>query len=160
MINDAQVKLILCEGDSLQVCFPDQDVLKSITVLQVEQVLSETFVEFFEPVNNSKLDGLAYIIYTSGSTGVPKGVMVEHAGLSNIAWQTAKLLGYTHETRILQAFPISFDGHIFDISTSLAGGSTIYFKNDDIIAGEELVGFIAQHQINSVGLTPTKLGKT
>ncbi|WP_134902631.1 AMP-binding protein [Paenibacillus polymyxa] len=25
---------------------------------------------------------LAYVIYTSGSTGVPKGVMVEHRGLT------------------------------------------------------------------------------
>ena len=27
---------------------------------------------------------LAYIIYTSGTTGRPKGVMIEHAGISNL----------------------------------------------------------------------------
>ncbi|WP_345027253.1 AMP-binding protein, partial [Flavivirga jejuensis] len=28
-------------------------------------------------------DSLAYVIYTSGSTGVPKGAMIEHAGMLN-----------------------------------------------------------------------------
>src|SRR5262249_40140673 len=32
---------------------------------------------------------IAYLIYTSGSTGLPKGVMVEHGGLSNyLSWCT------------------------------------------------------------------------
>ena len=32
-------------------------------------------------------DNLAYIIYTSGTTGDPKGVMIEHKGIINLATQ-------------------------------------------------------------------------
>src|SRR5208337_5497234 len=35
------------------------------------------------PQANATAENLAYVIYTSGSTGQPKGVMVEHGGLTN-----------------------------------------------------------------------------
>src|SRR5262249_4310114 len=41
--------------------------------------ISETAYMNVEPQQSD----LAYIIYTSGSTGIPKGAMVEHAGMLN-----------------------------------------------------------------------------
>ncbi|EMB52161.1 AMP-binding protein, partial [Streptococcus mutans] len=40
-----------------------------------------------------KSDTLAYIIFTSGTTGKPKGVMIEHASVLNLAAAHAGMLG-------------------------------------------------------------------
>ncbi len=61
----------------------------------------------------------AYMIYTSGSTGQPKGVVVQHAGVSNLAYAQAIGFRVTAESRCLQFASFSFDTSISDIFTSL-----------------------------------------
>ncbi len=68
----------------------------------------------------------AYVIYTSGSTGQPKGVMIEHCGLSNtLDWLTDRL-ELSAKDRCLLKTPITFDaaGREF-FPTLIAGGSLI-----------------------------------
>src|SRR5690606_24071670 len=48
---------------------------------------------------------LAYVIYTSGSTGAPKGVMVEHANLTNHTLWFNAAFGLTPDDKVLQRTP-------------------------------------------------------
>ena len=51
-------------------------------------------------------DNLAYVIYTSGSTGQPKGVMVDHAGLTNrLLWMQDEYR-LTPSDRLMQKTPV------------------------------------------------------
>ncbi|WDE09241.1 non-ribosomal peptide synthetase [Thalassomonas viridans] len=67
------------------------------------------------PDVGSRPEDLAYVIYTSGTTGKPKGVMVPHAGVVNrIHWMQSQY-PLTHEDRVLQKTPYTFDVSVWEL---------------------------------------------
>lgn len=78
----------------------------------------------------------AYIIYTSGTTGMPKGVVIEHGSLLNLA---NALLATIYAPRwadaparaaLLASF--SFDASLQQIAASLLGGHALHVVSDEL----------------------------
>ncbi len=84
------------------------------------------------PEIESTPEQLAYVIYTSGSTGQPKGVLVEHAQLTNtlLASQTAF---HFDETDVMPCIASSsFDIFLFELlNPMLAGGCSLLMSSLD-----------------------------
>ncbi len=91
---------------------------------------------------------LAYMIYTSGTTGQPKGVMVEHQSLVNLAFwhndafqvtkadRTAKYAGFGFDASIWEMFPTWIAGaelHIIDEAIRLDMIKLNAYFNDENI---------------------------
>jgi amino acid adenylation domain-containing protein/non-ribosomal peptide synthase protein (TIGR01720 family) len=68
----------------------------------------------------------AYIIYTSGSSGQPKGVIVSHRGLGNLAQAQANSYGIDSDSRVLQLASPAFDVSVGDMVMTLCSGATLY----------------------------------
>ncbi|HET9281971.1 MAG TPA: amino acid adenylation domain-containing protein, partial [Candidatus Angelobacter sp.] len=115
----------------------DQQLLQELEQ-QVKPGLHETgFCIFYienldllhEPEENLNVpiatEQLAYVIYTSGSTGVPKGVMVEHAGMLNHLWAKIQDFRLGPADVIAQTASQCFDISVWQFLAALLVGGRV-----------------------------------
>ncbi|MEU3415282.1 amino acid adenylation domain-containing protein [Streptomyces sp. NPDC006658] len=77
------------------------------------------------PAADVPADGAACMIYTSGSTGAPKGVVVTHRGLANLAHAAAGEFGLRRGDRFLHLASIGFSAALEEVFPALLSGATL-----------------------------------
>ncbi|OAK51474.1 non-ribosomal peptide synthetase [Rhodococcoides kyotonense] len=104
-----------------------------------------------------RLDSAAYVIYTSGSTGLPKGVVVPHRGLANLAAARRDLHRVTAESRFLHAASPSFDMAVGEMVSALSASATLVVSPPEILGGDELGDLIRSEGVTHALMTPSAL---
>ena len=66
-----------------------------------------------------------YSIFTSGSTGVPKGVVISHRGMIDLADWLVDTFEFTDKDALGNQTPFYFDGSVKDICICLKSGATL-----------------------------------
>ncbi|MEV5779369.1 amino acid adenylation domain-containing protein, partial [Streptomyces antimycoticus] len=100
----------------------------------------------------------AYVIYTSGSSGRPKGVVVGHAGVVNLARDHIARLGVDGGSRLLQFASPSFDAAVADVWPAwLAGAALVLGSADRLVPGAQLSGLISEFGVTHATLPPATL---
>ncbi len=126
MLEDAAPKVLLTQSETeAHLTSGDVPVLR----LDVDlPVLARR-----QPAHNPDLlalgltpDNLAYVIYTSGSTGLPKGVMVEHRSLCNMAMAHAERFALAKDSHVLQFVSVAFDVCAAEVFMALTSGATLH----------------------------------
>ncbi|MGA4607266.1 amino acid adenylation domain-containing protein [Pseudoalteromonas maricaloris] len=120
MLCDSQVKLVLTQSH-----LKGQFERHGIEAIALDDSNSsiDSFSALTPPAESWNPSNLAYVIYTSGSTGKPKGVLVEHLALVNrIDWMQ-KAFPVSHQDKILQKTPFSFDVSVWEFLWGLGVGA-------------------------------------
>ncbi|WP_336081221.1 amino acid adenylation domain-containing protein [Nocardia sp. SSK8] len=105
-----------------------------------------------------RLDQIAYVIYTSGSTGLPKGVLVSHRGLANLATGSGAGFGVDATSVVAHAVSPSFDISVEEILVTLAAGATLAIVPPSVYAGEEMARVLREHGVTHLNVTPAVVG--
>ena len=131
--------------------------LSDITVLPLddESVLGSNYP--VTPVNLSyNANDLAYVIYTSGSTGLPKGAMIEHAGLLNHSLLMIDELRMDNKSVVAFTAPFTFDISVWQmLSGLLCGGSIAIYDEDTILDLEGFQSSLSKNKVSHLQLVPS-----
>jgi amino acid adenylation domain-containing protein/non-ribosomal peptide synthase protein (TIGR01720 family) len=152
MIEDAQVSVLLTRRDGLQSVRCERTVFLDADWGAIAAESAEN------PSGLTDIDNAAYIIYTSGSSGSPKGVIVTHRGLSNLAEAQRLTFQIAPETRILQFASLSFDASIFEIVMALCAGATLCLaRREDLLPSPEFVLRLEEQEVGCMTVPPSFL---
>jgi amino acid adenylation domain-containing protein len=111
------------------------------------------------PAAGRRAGDLAYVIYTSGSTGAPKGVLVEHASLSNLISWHRRAFAITAADRATQIASPGFDAAVWELWPYLTAGASIHVPTDAVRADPvALRDWLVSERI-SVSFLPTALAE-
>uniref|UniRef100_UPI000A9AC614 non-ribosomal peptide synthetase n=1 Tax=Aquimarina longa TaxID=1080221 RepID=UPI000A9AC614 len=156
LINDANIKLLIIESESLFDVIEYSIPVFSIDI-ELETVSKEELKVSAIDKRSIQSSDLAYIIYTSGSTGQPKGVMISHGSLVNYLLYSIE---HYRGDDTSYSFPL-FSSLSFDLTqtsiylTLLTGGELHIYKDDNV--GSVLKDIVLNASINSIKLTPAHL---
>lgn len=100
----------------------------------------------------------AYVVFTSGSTGEPKGVVIEHAAITNRVEWGVRALALTPVDRVLQKTPLTFDAAMWEVFAPLRCGAPVTFGTP--AAGsdpQELISSVRRQAATVLQVVPSML---
>jgi amino acid adenylation domain-containing protein len=101
---------------------------------------------------------LAYVIYTSGSTGNPKGVQVQHDGLTNYLWWAKQQYTGSEPSVFALYSSLAFDLTVTSIYVPLITGGAVRVYRETGTRGMVIRDVFAENAVDVVKLTPSHLG--
>jgi amino acid adenylation domain-containing protein len=103
------------------------------------------------------MESLAYVIYTSGSSGAPKGVLIEHRGLSNFLQWCCDAYASKGEGGAPVFSSFAFDMIVPNLFTPLLLGQAVHMLPDDLDLGDLGRALAERAPFSFIKLTPGHL---
>ena len=101
---------------------------------------------------------LANIFFTSGSTGLPKGAMVEHAGMLNHLRAKVGLLGLGVHSVVVQNASHCFDISVWQaLAPLVAGGRVVIYADETALAPHALLHALERDGVTVLETVPSLL---
>ena len=137
MLEDSNPKAVLVYTDEkLDLLNNNLDItdVNGMKIPVINLADSELFKgEFTNPERVNKPEDMSYCIYTSGTTGKPKGVMVEHRGVCNLALYLQNNIEVKENEHVMLFANYIFDGSVWERARTFINGATLYIPTDETI---------------------------
>ncbi|MGW7823947.1 amino acid adenylation domain-containing protein [Streptomyces puniciscabiei] len=143
LTKEAQIRLVLTAATT--------ELPGNLRTLDVRDPGPTTVSPLPEPHPGSP----ACILHTSGSSGEPKGVVVPHRGIVELA-ADARFQGDGHR-RVLMHAPYTFDSATYEVWIPLLNGGTVVVAPPGPVTPDLLRRVIAERGITALLLTPELL---
>ncbi len=104
-------------------------------------------------------ESLAYVIYTSGSTGQPKGVMIEHRGVVNLATWHQRQYGVSALDRATLLASTAFDASVWELWPYVTVGAAVRIVPDKIRSNVECLPSWLSKTETTICFMPTPLAE-
>ncbi len=148
ILNDTQTSLVITQQHykrQLNKWTAKLDLVPNL--LAIDDVSDDNPTANLAAINGPK--DLAYVIYTSGTTGKPKGVMIEHLGVSNLIISQTSCINFDESDAILWLADYIFDASVEQLFLSLLNGAMLHIPTKSDIKD---VGVI-KHKIVALSIT-------
>lgn len=151
----------MCADSEIKILLSQSYLIEHLPVVDTVVSLDQDWEAILNyPDQNPELinspDSLAYVIYTSGSTGLPKGTMLRHRGLCNLAEAQKVAFQIDHTKLILQFSPFSFDASVWEVFMALANGGALCLARQDVLSnGVEFIKLLKEKKVTTVTLPPS-----
>src|SRR5579871_3103502 len=154
MLKDSQTNLVLTQ----------QSLLDSLTGFEGTTLCLDSEWDTLQnqsqnnPATSVSLSDLVYVIYTSGSTGNPKGVLVEHRGLSNYVHSLLSRLQLPTGAKYASVSTLAADlGNTVVFGALCSGGCLHLIPADTAMDASALGAYIQQEEIDCLKIVPSHL---
>ncbi|MDV8070277.1 non-ribosomal peptide synthase/polyketide synthase, partial [Rhodococcus sp. IEGM 1366] len=104
-----------------------------------------------------RAENAAYVIYTSGTTGLPKGVVVDNAGVANFCAVQVERYELTADARTLHFASPSFDASVLELLMAFGAASTMVIAPTTVYGGAELAEILNSEAVTHAFITPAAL---
>jgi len=92
-----------------------------------------------------------YCIFTSGSTGEPKGVLISHRSVIDMAEQFTELFSITSDTVFGNQAPFDFDVSVKDIYLAIKNGAEVHILEKQLFSvPKKLIERLNQYRVNTL----------
>jgi amino acid adenylation domain-containing protein len=153
MLSDSQAAVLLTQ-EKLAAEFSEPR--RQVVCLDTQwQLIAQESRETPESAAGPK--NLAYVIYTSGTTGTPKGVLIDHRGLSNLVASHIHNYQTRPDSRVLHLVSFSFDAATAHMFLSLCSGATLCLTRDSLLPSSDLLQILRDRSITHAPLPSSVL---
>lgn len=130
-----------------------------VSILLTRELVANTRSEARNFQTEITAENLAYIIYTSGSTGQPKGVMIQHRSVANLAAALHEdvYAGLGTSLKVGVSAPLAFDASVKQLVQVLHGHTLHILPEELRLDAKAALDYIDQHQLDVLDCTPSQL---
>lgn len=152
---DERLNTLLDDLGDVPLILTQPHLIERFTAYKVLTVSPDLTEQTPNPPRRAMSENAAYIIFTSGTTGRPKGVVVQHSGLTNYLWWARAQYGSGQTFAFYSS--VAFDLTVTSLFLPLISGGTVRIYQAGAQRGTIIREVFTDNAVDVVKLTPSHL---